>query len=72
MTVDELLAKLDAEYDKLEAGKPNHYMKIGKHYKVSGEEYWETKDAVQQMDWDIERQTTIRNLQKLIRMEVER
>ena len=30
MTVDELLAKLDAEYDKLESELPEHFLAYGR------------------------------------------
>jgi hypothetical protein len=71
MTVDELLAKLDAEYERLESELPAHYEAYGRHvhwYKDSTGYQSDKYD----LDKKIARQTEIRSIQSEIRHEHER
>ena len=71
MTVDELLAKLDAEYDKLESELPEHFLAYGR-FKYS----YPTDTGYQSDKYEIDRkhkrQNEIRDTQYAIKREVER
>ena len=73
MTTKELLAKLEAEYTKLESELPGHYLDFGKYA------YWYPKDleTVYQTDKyeigrKLKRQAEIREIQNTIETEVQR
>ena len=70
MTVDELLAKLDAEYDKLESALPEHYQRLG----VSAFSYPEQEHHSYRYEISSrrDRQSEIRKIQATLKREVGR
>jgi len=72
MTTQELIAKLDAEHDKLEAELPEHYLSFGKYkfwYPGNDEAYQSDKYEIRKK---LDRQSDIRKIQEVIRSETER
>jgi hypothetical protein len=69
MTVEQLLAKLNTEYDKLEAELPAHYLAYGKYrywYPGDADEYQSDRREIQNK---LARQEEIRAIQYKIRQE---
>lgn len=72
MTVDELLAKLDAEYGSLESELPAHFLAYGRSCYSYPKDTLSYQSDKYEIDKKIARQKEIRNIQNLIRWEVER
>lgn len=71
MTVDELLAKLDAEYDNIAGELPELHRVLGFKFFYNRENpnCWPVTEAHAEIVRKLERQQEIRNLQREIRME---
>jgi hypothetical protein len=71
MTVDELLAKLDAEYVRLESELPEHFLSYGrfKYSYPTDTSYHHDKAEIERKQ---KRQNKIREIQSVIRIESER
>jgi len=71
MTVDELLAKLDAEYDRLAADLPEHYEAYGR-FRYSYPQDTGYQSDKYDLDRKLARQKEIRSVQNDIRTEERR
>jgi hypothetical protein len=71
MTVDELLSKLDAEYDRLESELPAHFLEYGR-FKYSYPTDTRYHYSKAEIDRILKRQKEIRDSQIQIRKEKDR